>query len=134
MRRKTTSHCARRILASLARRAFRRPVTDADVEPLISLYRTGRSDGFESGIEMALQELLVSPAFLFRIEHDPESPPNNPAYRIGDVDLASRLSFFLWSSIPDNQLLELAEHGKLKDREVLEQQVKRMLADPRSRL
>ncbi|MCZ6489566.1 MAG: DUF1592 domain-containing protein, partial [Acidobacteria bacterium] len=125
--------CAEKILSTLARRAYRRPVTDADVQPLLSLYRTGRKEGgFEAGIELALHRILAGPEFLFRIERDPENVPPDTAYPISDLDLASRLSFFLWSSIPDDQLLELAEAGKLNDPVVLEQQVGRMLADYRS--
>jgi hypothetical protein len=125
--------CARRILASLSRRAFRRPVTDADVRPLIAFYESGRKEGdFDHGIEKALRAMLVSPDFIFRVERDPARSAAGTVYRIGDVELASRLSFFLWSSIPDDELLGLAEKGKLKDPAVLEQQVRRMLADPRS--
>jgi hypothetical protein len=118
----------------LARRAYRRPVTDGDVAPLLNLYKSGRSEGdFEAGIEMALQGILVSTEFLFRIEKDPANVAPNTAYRISDLELASRLSFFLWSSIPDDELLDAAERGQLKDPAVLERQVQRMLADPRSR-
>jgi hypothetical protein len=126
--------CAKRILSTLARRAYRRPVTDGDVAPLLNLYKSGRSEGdFEAGIEMALQGILVSTEFLFRIEKDPANVAPNTAYRISDLELASRLSFFLWSSIPDDELLDAAERGQLKDPAVLERQVQRMLADPRSR-
>ena len=129
--------CAKKILSTLAHRAYRQPVTDADVEGLMGLYRSGRSDGdFETGIGRALQGLLVSREFLFRVERDP-APASGVApdgvYPVNDLDLASRLSFFLWSSLPDDQLLDLAARGKLKDREVLEQQVKRMLRDQRSK-
>ena len=125
--------CARRILSGLARNAYRRPVTEGDVQAMLSLYNVGRKEGnFEAGIRMALQRILVSPEFLFRTEHDPASVESGTAYRISDLELASRLSFFLWSSIPDNQLLNLAAAGKLKDPAVLEQQVRRMLADSRS--
>ena len=125
--------CAKNILSSLARRAYRRPVTDADLKPLLSFYETGRRSGnFEAGIEMALRRMLVTPDFLFRIERDPAGIAPAAAYRISDVELASRLSFFLWSSIPDDQLLDLAERGKLRETAVLEQQVRRMLDDPRS--
>jgi cytochrome c5 len=125
--------CARKILAALARRAYRRPVTDADVDPLMGLYRQGKGErGFESGVQMAVQGVLVSTGFLFRIETEPAKIAPNTAYRVSDLDLASRLSFFLWSSIPDEELLSLAEKGKLHDAEVLEQQVHRMLADPRA--
>ncbi len=125
--------CAREILSTLARRAFRRPVTGADVEPLLAFYRSGRRDGtFENGIEAALRAILVSPDFLFRIEHDPPGLAPGTAYHVNDFELASRLSFFLWSSIPDDQLLKLAEQGKLKDPAVLSRQVERMLEDSRS--
>ena len=125
--------CAEKILSTLARRAYRRPVTDADVQPLLGLYRTGRDEGgFEAGVELALQRILAGPEFLFRIERDPENVLPDTAYPISDLDLASRLSFFLWSSIPDDQLLDLAEAGRLNDPAVLEQQVSRMLADYRS--
>ena len=117
--------CARTILATLARRAYRRPATNPEVERLLGFYKQGRADGsFEHGIEMALRAMLTSPAFLFRIEHE--------TYRISDLDLASRLSFFLWSSIPDDQLLDVAVKGRLNDSAVLEQQVRRMLADARA--
>ena len=130
--------CAKQILSKLSRRAYRRPVTDADVERLLGFYKAGRDPqknggGFEAGIGMALQEMLVSPDFLFRIELDPPKVARGAAYRISDLELASRLSFFLWSSIPDDQLLDLAARGKLRDREVLQQQVRRMLADSRSK-
>ena len=125
--------CARTILSTLARRAFRRPVTDADVKPLLAFYRSGRSEGdFDHGIEKALRALLVSPDFLFRVERNPSGKAPASVSRIGDFELASRLSFFLWSSIPDDQLLDLAEKGKLKDPLVLGQQVRRMLDDERS--
>jgi mono/diheme cytochrome c family protein len=124
--------CARTILTALVHRAFRRPVTPADVTPLLAFYERGRHPGdFDAGIEQALKALLVSPEFLFRIEHDPP-PAASPVQRITDVELASRLSFFLWSSIPDDQLLDLAEHGRLSDPATLQQQVQRMLDDPRS--
>ncbi len=126
--------CARRILASLARRAFRRPATDADVKPLLAFFRKGRSEGdFDHGIQKALEALLVAPDFLFRVEHDPAGAPPGTVYRISDLELASRLSFFLWSSIPDEELLKLAEEGRLKDPEVLRRQTRRMLDDPKSR-
>jgi hypothetical protein len=125
--------CAKQILSTLARRAYRRPVTDEDVRGLLDLYKSGRSGGFDAGIGRALQGILVSRKFLFRIEGVPANVPPDTPYRISDLDLASRLSFFLWSSIPDDQLLDLAARGKLKDREVLQQQVQRMLADPRSK-
>jgi hypothetical protein len=125
--------CAMTILSNLARRAFRRPVTDADVKPFLAFYDSGRADGgFERGIEIAIQRLLVSPSFLFRIERDPANARPNTSYTISDIELASRLSFFLWSSIPDDQLSELATQGKLHNPAVLEGQVRRMLADRRS--
>jgi mono/diheme cytochrome c family protein len=125
--------CAREILSTLARRAYRRPVTDADVQALLGLYRAGQSEGgFEAGIELALQRILAGPEFLFRIERKPANLPPDTVYPVSDLELASRLSFFLWSSIPDDQLLGLAEGGQLTDPVVLENQVHRMLADYRS--
>jgi len=124
--------CAKRIFATFARRAYRRPVTDADLQSPLKFFRSARKDGFEAGIETALQALLVSPEFLFRIERDPANIAANTPYRLSDLELASRLSFFLWSSIPDDQLLDLAVAGKLKDPATLERQVRRMLADKRS--
>ena len=125
--------CAHTILANLARRAFRRPVTDADIVPLMAFYKDGRAQGdFDTGIEMALRALLVSPDFLYRIERDPRGAAPGTTYRLSDFELASRLSFFIWSSIPDDELLTLAEKGKLKDPAILDRQVHRMLADPRS--
>ena len=125
--------CARDILSAIARRAYRRPVTDEDVERLLTFYDRGRAAGsFDTGIEMALRRLLVSPEFLFRVERDPEGVVAGEAYRVSDLELASRLSFFLWSSVPDEELLEAAERGELSDAEVFEAQVERMLADPRS--
>ena len=126
--------CAKRILSQFARRAYRRPVTDADLQKPMELFREARVDGsFDAGIEIALSSVLVNPRFLFRIETDPPGVSANSAYRIPDIQLASRLSFFLWSSIPDDELLELAERGELSRPEVIEPQVRRMLADPRSR-
>ena len=126
--------CARTILATVGRRAFRRPVTDADLKPLLTFYQSGRAErDFDFGIEKALRAMLVSPDFLFRVEQDPRASTTGSVYRISDWDLASRLSFFLWSSVPDDQLLDLAEKGKLKDPAVLEAQVRRLLDDPRSR-
>jgi mono/diheme cytochrome c family protein len=128
--------CAKEILATLARRAYRRSVTDADLQPLLAIYNTGRAEGgFDAGIQRALERerMLVSPQFLFRIERDPANAAPNSVYRLSDVELASRLSFFLWSSIPDDELLNLAVAGKLKDPVMLERQVRRMLADARSR-
>ena len=135
--------CARRILGGLARRAYRRPASDGDVETLLAFYRSGRRDGgferggferggFERGIQEALARLLVSPQFLFRIERDPEGTAAGGAYPVSDLDLAARLSFFLWSSIPDDALLDAAAAGTLRDPDVLEAQVRRMLADRRA--
>jgi mono/diheme cytochrome c family protein len=127
------SACARQILSTLVKRAYRRPGTDADIERLLPFYTAGRSEGgFDRGIQKALERVLVSPQFLFRIESDPPSIPPGTPYRISDLELASRLSFFLWSSIPDDELLDAAIGGRLKNPAVLEQQVRRMLADPRS--
>ncbi len=126
--------CARRILSALARRAYRRPASESDVESLLAFYKEGRTEGgFEKGIEIALRRLLVSPAFLFRIERDPAGIAPNTNYRLDDLELASRLSFFLWSSIPDERLIDLAAAGRLKDRTVLQGEVRRMLADERAR-
>ena len=125
--------CARRILTTFERRAYRRPVTERDLEAPLEFYRQARrTEEFESSIEMALRAILTSPEFLFRIEREPEGLARSVPYRISDVELASRLSFFLWSSIPDDQLLSEAERGRLHEPAVLEAQVKRMLADPRS--
>ena len=125
--------CAARIVSALARRAFRRPVSYGDIEMPLSFYERGRAaDGFEAGIELALRALLTSPEFIFRIEEDPQDAAPGTPYRLGDFALASRLSFFLWSSIPDDELLDLAEAGRLRDPRVREAQVRRMLADPRA--
>jgi len=127
------SACAQDILSRLARLAYRGNVTDADVDTLMSFYALGRESGdFDLGVEMALQRVLTDPKFIYRIEDEPEQLAAGEAYAIDDIDLASRLSFFLWSSIPDTELLDLAESGRLSDLEVLEQQVRRMLDDPRS--
>jgi hypothetical protein len=146
-----TEPCAREILGALARRAYRRPVVDADVEPLLAFYRDGAgieadsgtgggasagaaldSASFDAGIQLALKRLLVSPEFLFRAERDPEGLAPNTPYRVSDVELASRLSFFLWSSIPDDELLAAAERGALREPAQLEAQVRRMVKDPRA--
>jgi len=125
--------CATEILLSLARRAFRRPVTDDDLASLLGFYASGRADGgFDRGIQRALRAILVDPEFLFRIESQPTGVTPATAYRVTDVELASRLSFFLWSSIPDDELLVLAERGTLSEPDVLRRQVRRMLTDPRS--
>jgi len=124
--------CARQILTTLARRAYRRTVTQADISPLDGFYQIGRREaGFEKGIEMALRALLVSPDFLFRVERDPGNA--GEVHRVSDFELASRLSFFLWSSIPDDELLNLAEQGKLNRPAILAAQVDRMLEDRKSR-
>ena len=125
--------CAREILGALARRAYRRPVDEGDVATLLEFYEWGRAEGgFEKGIQFALERLLADPDFLYRVERDPVDAPRGAAYPISDVELASRLSFFLWSSIPDDALLAAAENGTLSDPPALEAQVRRMLADPRS--
>jgi mono/diheme cytochrome c family protein len=125
---------ARRILTALMKRAYRRPVTDADLRRVLLLYQKGHAGGgFDAGIEMALSGVLVSPQFLFRLEPDPPGMPPNTPYRVSDLELASRLSFFLWSSIPDDELLDVAIAGRLDEPPVLERQVRRMMADPRSR-
>ena len=126
--------CARNILGRLGHLAYRRPVTPGDLEPLLNLYGNTRNEGgtFEAGIQMALEGLLTSPGFLFRIEHNPVGAAKNTVYPINNLELASRLSFFLWSSIPDEELLNIAELGKLSEPTVLEQQVIRMLKDDRS--
>ena len=127
--------CARTILSGLARQAYRRPVTDADIDVLLEFYEMGRANGahFESGVELALRRLLVSPEFLVRIEADPSGVASGTPYRVTDIELASRLSFFLWSSIPDPELLAVAERGALSEPAELERQVRRLIADPRSK-
>ncbi len=126
--------CARRILTTLARRAYRRPATEIDLAGLLASYKEGRTQGgFEAGIEMALRRLLVSPHFLFRVERDPKKAAPGTNYRVGDLELASRLSFFLWSSIPDDQLLDAAVNGTLRNRDVLAREVRRMLGDAKSK-
>jgi hypothetical protein len=135
--------CARRILSTLARRAYRRPVNETDLRDLLPFYERGRKEGvpagasapagsFDLGIQKALERLLVSSQFLFRIEREPSTVAAGTAFRVSDLELASRLSFFIWSSIPDDELLDVAAAGRLKDPRVLEQQVRRLLADPRS--
>jgi mono/diheme cytochrome c family protein len=125
--------CARRILTTLARRAYRRPVTDQDIAPLMAFYRDGRQKGsFDTGVQLALRRLLASPTFIFRVEEDPANVAAGRAYRVSDVELASRLSFFLWSSMPDDTLLDLAAAGRLRQPAVLAAQVRRMLADPKA--
>jgi mono/diheme cytochrome c family protein len=126
--------CATKILSKLARRAYRRSATNDDVETLLAFYTRVRKTGnFDQGIRAALERVLVGPDFLFRIEADPAGVAPGAVYRVSDVELASRLSFALWSSIPDDMLLDLAIAGKLKEPAVLEKQVSRMLADPRAR-
>src|SRR5262245_47289321 len=122
------------MLSALGRLADRKPLNDASLATLMDFYKRGRANNanFESGIESALQFILASPEFLFRFEPDPANAAANSAYRLDDLAMASRLSFFLWSSIPDDQLLTVASQGKLKDPVVLQQQIKRMLADKRS--
>jgi len=130
----TEERCATTILSALARRAFRRAVTDEDLRSPLKFYKEARGEGdFESGIEMAVRAILTSPEFLFRVERDPANARPNQNYRVSDTELASRLSFFLWSSIPDDELLGLAIQNKLHDAGVLEQQARRMMADPRSK-
>ena len=125
--------CATRIITTLARRAYRRPIKADEIPTLLIPYQAAREHGtFEDGIRMALERILVSPNFLFRVEIDPPGIAPGTAYRIRDLELASRLSFFLWSTIPDNELFDIAARGRLKEPAVLEQQVRRMLADPRA--
>jgi len=131
---KEETACASRILSNLARKAFRRPVTDKDIAPLMQFYSEARKAGtFESGIESATVAMLASAKFLYRVELPPPNATPGSIYRLSGMDLASRLSFFLWSSIPDEPLLTAAEQGKLTDPKGMEQQVRRMLADPRSK-
>jgi len=127
--------CAKQVLRNLARHAFRQPVTDSDVamETLLSFYQAGRAQGtFDTGIEQALARILVDPRFLYRFEREPANLAAGASYRISDLELASRLSFFLWSSIPDDELLDIASQGKLMQPGMLERQVRRMLSDQRS--
>jgi len=125
--------CAREILSTLMRRAYRRPIAKAEVDEPMAFYREGRAEGdFEAGIERALSAVLINPDFLFRVESDPKKIAGNVVYRINDLELASRLSFFLWSSVPDDELLDAATRGKLSQPGELEKQARRMLADRRS--
>jgi len=125
--------CATTILSKLARRAYRRPVTDSDMSGLLRFYDEGSAkNGFEAGIEMALRAMLASPKFVFRIERDPTGIASGRVYALSDLELASRLSFFIWSSIPDEELLALAEARRLRDPKTLSRQVERMIADPKS--
>ncbi len=125
--------CARKILTTLARKAYRRPINEADTESLMSQYQAGRNSGtFEDGVERGLQFVLAHPEFVFRAEDGPANVKPGQAYRVSDLELASRLAFFLWSSGPDDELIRLASEGKLHDPNVLHQQARRMLADPRT--
>ena len=125
--------CAREILTSLARRAYRRPIDAGDLATLMDFYRVGRGDGgFDAGIQLALERVLIAPDFLFRVERDPVDAESGTAYALSDLETASRLSYFLWSSGPDDELLALAEAGGLNDPEVLGRQARRMLSDPRA--
>ena len=128
------SRCAEQILDRAGRAArIARPLTDADVRRLLEFYQAGRQKGtFEAGIQLALRRMLASPKFVFRAEQEPANAAPGTVYRVSDMELASRLSFFLWSSIPDDELLDAAKHGTLSTPAVLEQQVRRMLADPRA--
>lgn len=129
----TAEACAKQILSTLARRAYREPVSSSDLDSLLTFFAAGKHDGgFESGIDLALERILASPKFLFRVERDPIDAASGTNYRLSDFELASRLSFFLWSSIPDDELLQLANEGKLKDPAVFDRQVRRMLADPKA--
>ena len=125
--------CARKILGPLARRAYRRPIEAGDLSTLVDFFRSGRGEGtFEAGVQSALERILLSPDFLFRVERDPADVAPGAVYPVSDLELASRLSFFLWSSLPDEELLALAESGSLQDPDVLQEQTRRMLADSRS--
>ena len=125
--------CAREILSTLMRRAYRRPVSDVDLDGPMAFFREGRAGGdFDAGIGRALSAVLINPQFLFRVEVDPDRGGGIPAYNVSDLELASRLSFFLWSSIPDDELLDAAVRGELSNPDELERQTRRMLADPRA--
>jgi mono/diheme cytochrome c family protein len=125
--------CAKKIISRLARQAYRRPPDDSDIEELMNLYVSERNrNGFEAGVRMAVQAMIANPKFIFRFEPAPENAAPGSNYRISDLELASRLSYFLWSSAPDDQLISLASQSKLREGHVLEQQVRRMLADPKS--
>jgi cytochrome c551/c552 len=125
--------CARKIISTLARRAYRGDLTDGDLQRLMSFYQAGRQSGnFETGIQKALQRILASPKFVFHLETEPQGIAPGSIYKISDLELASRLSFFVWSSIPDDELLQTAAKGSLHTPAVLEQQVRRMLADPKA--
>jgi mono/diheme cytochrome c family protein len=127
-------NCAREIISTLVTEAFRRPATEADLQPMMDFFKAGREEGgsFDYGIEAVVQRVLADPEFIYRAEIEPADVPSGTPYRISDLELASRLSFFLWSSIPDDELIELGAKNRLHDRDVLEKQVKRMIADPRS--
>jgi hypothetical protein len=126
--------CATKILSTIARRAYRRPITSQELATLQRFYRDGRNGGtFETGLQFGLERVLADPNFFFRVERDPAGAAPGTTYRLSDVELASRLSFFLWSSVPDEELLDLAVRGRLRDPGVLEQQVRRMLTAPRAR-
>lgn len=130
----TDATCAQRILGAVMRRAYRRPVSPQDFESPLKIFReTASREGFDAGVEMALRAVLVSPEFLFRVEKDPKGLATGRAYQLSDLELASRLSFFLWSSVPDEELLSAAIAGKLRDQAARAAQVRRMLKDPRSR-
>jgi cytochrome c553 len=132
--RQKDERCARRILSTLAARAYRRPPTESDIQTLLDFFNEGRAeDSFDAGIQRGIERILAAPSFLFRVEREPAGLAAGAAYRLSDLDLASRLSFFLWSSIPDDELREAAVRGKLHDPAALEQQVQRMLRDPRSK-
>jgi mono/diheme cytochrome c family protein len=125
--------CAKKILTALAARAYRQPPSSADLDTLLGFYKSGRAGAnFDAGIEQAVARVLVDPRFAFRFEREPPDVPAGASYRVSDTELASRLSFFLWSSIPDDELLQVAAEGKLHDPAVLEKQARRMLADPKS--
>lgn len=124
--------CARDIVTNLAARAFRREVSDEDVDPLMEFYQMGREEDFDAGIEMALSMILASSKFIYRMESEPANLAAGESYRLNDAELASRLSYFLWSTGPDEELRTLASRGQLQDREILEAQVRRMLADPKA--
>jgi hypothetical protein len=129
------TRCAREIVSTLVKKAFRRPVRDADLETLMNFYVSGRNEGrsFDAGIQAAIQRILVDPEFLYRSELEPAQAGADAVYGISQLELASRLSFFLWSSIPDDELLDVAARGRLRDSTTLERQVRRMLADPRAK-
>ncbi len=128
--------CAIEILSNIAHKAYRRPLQQLDLDTLLNFYQLGRKDGrfeFDAGIQLAIERILISPDFLFRVEQDPLNIESGSDYVLTDLELASRLAFFLWSSIPDEELLTLAEQGQLQDSQILEQQTRRMLKDPRSK-